>query len=377
LCGKPVRGGPPAADLEEERSRGAAACPRLSPGRLLRAPLIHGGTPAYLLLLMTPLAKPALDSRGVRDVPQATVVVPTRNRSDSVVRAVSALLAGDPPDVEIVIVDQSVDDSTRAALAEFRARSNVRYLKTGGIGSAMARNIGVGQARAEIVGLTDDDCEARADWIRELVAGFAVDDRMAVVFGSVAAAAHDGDAGFVPAHMGRAEFLACRPSELPKVDGMAACMGLRRSAWNALGGFDTALGSGTSLRSGAEGDLALRALRAGYFVYANPRLEVLHHGFRTWEEGRPLIHSYFYGTGAMLAKPVHRGQLFAAPLLGRLAWRWAFGRSPVAAGLGSRPQRWFRLGAFLRGFAAGILTPIDRASGHYRPRRQSTDGGRG
>jgi hypothetical protein len=145
-------------------------------------------------------------------------------------------------------------------------------------------------------------------------------------------------------------------------------MGVRRSAWQALGGFDTALGSGAPLRSAAEGDLALRALGAGWFVYGNPRLGVLQHGIRTLEEGRELISSYLYGTGAMLAKPLKLGQMSVCPLLARLAGRWAFGRSPVAASLGSRSQRWFRLGAFLRGFTAGILTPIDRASGHYTPR---------
>lgn len=307
--------------------------------------------------------------------PQATIVVPTRNRSERVVRAVQAVLAADRDDVEIVIVDQSDDDSTRAALAEFRGRSNFRYVRTNGMGSAMARNIGIGHARAEVVGLTDDDCEVSADWIPELVAAFAVDGRIAVVFGAVAPAAHESDAGFIPAHVGRVQFLARRPSQMHRVDGMAACMGVRRSAWQAIGGFDTALGSGAPLRSAAEGDLALRALGAGYFVYSNPRLEVLHHGFRTWEEGRELISSYWYGTGAMLAKPVKRGRLSVCPLLARLALRWAFGRSPVAASLGSRPQTWFRLWAFLRGFAAGVLTPIDPAFGHYAPRREATEAG--
>lgn len=296
-------------------------------------------------------------------------MLPTRNRSNYAARAVRAMLASDREDVEIVIVDQSDDDSTSAALAEFRGRANVRYMRSDRIGSAVARNVGVGQARTEIIGLTDDDCEVPADWIPELVAGFDADARIAVMFGSVAAAAHDSDAGFIPAHERRVQSLARSPRQMHMVDGMAACMGVRRSAWHALGGFDTALGSGAPLRSAAEGDLALRALRAGYFVCSNPRLEVLHHGFRTWEEGRGLIHSYWYGTGAMLAKPVKSGKLFIGPHLGRLAWRWALGTSPAAASLGSRPQRLFRLGAFLRGFAAGILTPLDHASGHYTPRR--------
>jgi glycosyltransferase involved in cell wall biosynthesis len=315
------------------------------------------------------LEKPALEEpKRDASTPLVTIVVPTRDRSEHLLRAVCALLAADRDDVEIVVVDQSTDDSTSAALTELDGRANFLYVKSPGTGSALARNLGISKARAEIVGLTDDDCEVSPDWMDELVASFEADDRIAVVFGSVDAAAHDPDAGFIPAHGGSNESLARNLREMHRVDGMAACMGVRRSAWQALGGFDTALGSGARLRSAAEGDLALRALGEGWFVASNPRLAAVHHGFRTWEQGRELIFSYWYGTGAMLAKPLKRGQVAVCPLLARLAWRWAFGRSPVAASLGSRPHRLFRLGAFARGFAAGALTPIDRASGHYAPR---------
>jgi hypothetical protein len=121
------------------------------------------------------------------------------------------------------------------------------------------------------------------------------------------------------------------------------------------------------LQSAAEGDFAARALRRGYFVYETPHLQVVHHGFRSWEDGRALIRRYWYGAGAMLAKPVKCGEWPAWRLLPRLAWRWAFGSSSVAASLGSQPHRWLRLAAFLSGFQAGILTPVDRGSGHYAP----------
>ena len=304
------------------------------------------------------------------DVPQATVVVPTRNRADRVAAAVRALLASDLDSFEIVVVDQSEDDATLRALADVRARCDVRYMRIAGSGSANARNVGIAEARAETIGLTDDDCEAPANWVRELIAAFAIDSRIGVVFGDVVPAPHDRAAGFIPAHIRQEKSVARSLWEKHRVDGMAACMGVRRSVWQSLGGFDTMLGSGAPLRSAAEGDLALRALAAGHWVAGIPSLHVLHRGFREWEEGRELIQSYWYGTGAMLAKPVKLGRLSICPLLARLSLRWGFGRSPVAASLGSRPHRWLRLAAFLRGFFAGILTPIDRLSGHYAPPRE-------
>jgi GT2 family glycosyltransferase len=308
-------------------------------------------------------------------VPQASIVIPTRNRAQLVVTAVRAILASDTDDFEIVVVDQSEDEASRVALAELRAGARLRYVRVAGTGSATARNVGIGMARAEIIGLTDDDCEVPADWIGELIAAFEVDSRIGVVFGSVIPAPHDSTAGFIPGHIRNEELVARGVRTVHTVDGMAACMGLRRSVWQSLGGFDTMLGSGAPLRSAAEGDFALRALGAGFFVSSIPGLHVLHHGFRRWEEGRRLIHSYWYGSGAMLAKPLKRGQLATWPLLARLSSRWAFGRSPVAASLGTRPHRRLRLAAFLQGFCAGIVTPINGASGHYRARRERTSAG--
>lgn len=302
--------------------------------------------------------------------PQASIVIPTRDRAGRVVTAVEALLAeGRNGDIEIIVVDQSRDDATRRAVEGLVGNGATRYVRDPGRGSASARNVGIASASAEIVGLTDDDCEPRPGWVRELTEAFAADTGVAVVFGNVVPAEHDAAAGFIPGHI-RSEVLVARSvSDKPRIDGMAACMGVRRSAWEALGGFDTMLGSGAPLRSAAEGDLALRALAAGQSVASAPALEVVHHGFRTWEEGRQLVSSYWYGTGAMLAKAVKRRQPAVLPLLARLSWRWAFGRSPVAASLGTRPHRWLRLAAFLRGFGAGLATPVDSLSGRYRPPR--------
>jgi glycosyltransferase involved in cell wall biosynthesis len=300
-------------------------------------------------------------------MPEASIVIPTRDRADRVGAAVRAVLASDTNGFEIVVVDQSAGDDTRQALAELEHEQRLRYLSVPGSGSAAARNIGIGAASGEIIGLTDDDCEVSPDWVRELTAAFA-DERVGVVFGNVIPAPHDGAAGFIPAHVREQPVVARSVNEVSRVDGMAACMGLRKSVWESLGGFDPMLGSGAPLRSGAEGDLALRALANGYFVSSAPRVHVLHHGFRTWEDGRRLIHSYWFGSGATLAKPLKRGELAILPVLARLSRRWAVGRSPVAASLGSRPYRWFRLAAFLRGFGTGMRTSIDGDHGHYRSR---------
>jgi glycosyltransferase involved in cell wall biosynthesis len=300
------------------------------------------------------------------------VVIPTRNRPDRIPSAVGSVLENDPGPFEVIVVDQSDDESTRTALESFRARAQLRYLKTPPRGSANARNLGISQARGNVIALTDDDCVVPGNWVSELNRAFEADSRVAVVFGNVLAAPHDSAAGFIPAYLRRDAATARTANESHRVDGMSACMALRPSAWQALGGFDEMLGAGAPLRSAAEGDFGLRALEAGYALRHSPQWTVVHHGFRRWPDGRALIHDYWYGTGAVVAKPLKSGDWSAWRFASHLAWRWAFGRSPVAASLGVSAHRWLRLTAFLKGLAAGALTPVDRATGHYTP-----DGDRG
>lgn len=143
-------------------------------------------------------------------------------------------------------------------------------------------------------------------------------------------------------------------------------MALRKSVWRKLGGFDEMLGIGAPLGSAEDTDLTIRALLDGAFVYETPEAAVIHHGFFSWDRQRPLIQRNWYGTGAAFAKSLKHGQLAVLPALTRLGGRWVCGRlSPVAASLG-QPARWSILAAFVRGFAAGALAPLDRRSGHYR-----------
>jgi hypothetical protein len=119
------------------------------------------------------------------------------------------------------------------------------------------------------------------------------------------------------------------------------------------------------LMSAEETDLTIRTLLAGFFVYETPRVTIVHNGFRPWRESGTLVQRNWYGTGAVFAKNLKSGHWSVVPLLVRLAWRWAFGRSRVASSLGPRSHRLLRLTAFVRGFAAGVGMPLDRTTGHF------------
>jgi glycosyltransferase involved in cell wall biosynthesis len=105
----------------------------------------------------------------VREPLAFTVVVPTRNRPQSLGRCLTAVERQDAPGpFEIVVVDDgSADDRAVASVVASHARA--RYVQQEPSGSVSARNRGVREARAPVVLLLDDDCEPRPDWARLLL----------------------------------------------------------------------------------------------------------------------------------------------------------------------------------------------------------------
>jgi GT2 family glycosyltransferase len=304
--------------------------------------------------------------------PLVSVVVATRNRGDSIIRTVRSILANDFDDFDITVIDQSDTPSTEISLKPYLLLPRLHYLPLKTTGLAAARNAGITKTKGELIAITDDDCEVSPDWLRKLVTAFRTDARIGIVFGNVLSGAHDSAAGFIPAYIRNKPFLARGLHEKHEVDGMGACMGVRRDVWRVLGGFDELLGVGAPLRANSEGDLTIRALQNGYFVYEQPAIQVIHHGFRSWPEGLLLIQRYWYGTGAMYAKHFKIAPLDTTPLLFSLAWRWAFGSSRVASSLGARTHKVLRLCSFTQGFTKGLATLVDRRANMYAPgkRRQ-------
>jgi glycosyltransferase involved in cell wall biosynthesis len=93
------------------------------------------------------------------DKPHVSVVIPTRGRPELVTRAVRSALAQTVRDIEVIVVVDGPDETTRKALeADPDPRVRVIELPERG-GAPAARNHGVEQARAEWTALLDDDDE--------------------------------------------------------------------------------------------------------------------------------------------------------------------------------------------------------------------------
>ncbi|MDX1389152.1 MAG: glycosyltransferase family 2 protein, partial [Acidobacteriota bacterium] len=84
-----------------------------------------------------------------------SVVIPTYNRRDRVVRAVDSALAQCGAGDEIIVVDDGSTDRTREALERYGHR--VRYIDTPNRGAGRARNIGIAEAKNPLVAFLDSD----------------------------------------------------------------------------------------------------------------------------------------------------------------------------------------------------------------------------
>jgi len=134
--------------------------------------------------------------------PQVSLVVLTQRRPAQLACALASALAqsglGGTP-YELVVVDNDARPSAQALVARLvarlaaKAKVPVRYLHEPRAGVANARNAATAATRAPLIAFLDDDEEAPACWLAELLAVQAAHDAD-VVFGPVRGRAPDGSA---------------------------------------------------------------------------------------------------------------------------------------------------------------------------------------
>ena len=101
--------------------------------------------------------------------PRATVVVPTFERKDTLLRTLEALRVQDCPaeSWEAVVVDDGSRDGTPAAVEAWIERSGaaVRYVRQENRGAAAARNRGAAEAAGEHLLFIDNDIRVPRDFV--------------------------------------------------------------------------------------------------------------------------------------------------------------------------------------------------------------------
>jgi glycosyltransferase involved in cell wall biosynthesis len=295
--------------------------------------------------------------------PDLSIIICTRDRGASLLPTVESVLADAPADgsAEVLVIDQGQSDAVEQALALLLLEdSRLRYHRDHPMGLSAARNAGLRLARGLLIAFTDDDCSVEPGWVAALTAAFAAHPEAGVIFGHVACAEHDPTQGYLPGFQAREGLLTRRRMFAGAGHwGMGANMALRRSTSARVGPFDELLGAGAPLKSAEDVDYVLRATRRGIGVYHCAAARVVHYGFRPWSSASSLMKGAGLGIGAMYAKQVRAGHLFAALLLlSELGGRaWDVLRNALR---GQRPLGANTLLYELKGFWRGLWLPLDR-----------------
>lgn len=280
------------------------------------------------------------------------MVVPTRNRGERILPTIRSILANNFEPFELLVVDQSEEPGV-AELKDPR----LKVLSRPGQGISRAKNIALASARYSAAVFTDDDCIVPKDWLT--TAASSLRGSADLVFGNVHPGPHDPNRQFVLHYVKSVAGEAGSLIEKHRVQGLGACMAVRRDVWEALGGFDEMLGLAAPFGSGEEVDLTLRALLKGFKVAHRPEFAVTHHGPREIGEQAALVVDYLYGTGAVYGKLLKRGYLSILPHLAILGVQFALGRSGVS--FGPRPRRYERWKGFMGGLWAGVTQGVSGA----------------
>jgi len=203
-----------------------------------------------------------------REPPSFDLVVATVGRTVELARLLDSLETQRYRQLRAIVVDQNADERVSGILA---GRGLALLHLRSPLGLARARNVGLREVTADVVGFPDDDCSYPPGLLDGLAERFAGDPEL------------DGLTGRAEDERGRSSASWKADAALLTADNLwnranAATMFLRRELVGRLGDFDErlGLGSGTPWSSGEETDYLVRAVAAQARIAYDPTLIVLH-----------------------------------------------------------------------------------------------------
>lgn len=194
----------------------------------------------------------------VRSAPQVVVIVPAYGLAHLLGEALASLQAQHFQDWEAVIVDDGAPDDVVGAFAPFADDKRFHLLQTDNGGLATARNRAIAASSAPFIALLDGDDLYEPDYLERMLAAIQADNGLGFVSCD---AMMFGDRRFAGRRYSDCYAMA-GPITLERVlsrdVAVLVASIIRRSAYDAVGGFDGAL------RSAEDLDLWIRLLSTGW-----------------------------------------------------------------------------------------------------------------
>ena len=225
-----------------------------------------------------------------------SLIVATLGRSREIGELLESLLAQDRDDLEVIIVDQNADDRVAPVLQPYAARLPITHLRSAIRNANHARNLGLRQARGEIVTFPDDDCLYPPGVLTRVDAGFHAAPSLGVLTGPAASPEGGLGSGRWREKSGAIDLGNVWTSVIE------FNLFLPRQLMLALGGFDEKLGPGTRWGSAEGNDLVCRAMARGAIAQYDSALRIMHPDKRLTEVAVSRAASYGRGLGFVLRR---------------------------------------------------------------------------
>jgi glycosyltransferase involved in cell wall biosynthesis len=88
--------------------------------------------------------------------PLVSCIIPTKDRPHLISRAITSVLKQSYSKIEVIVIDDSTNSNTKQVISQFGAK--VIYIKNGqSKGAPYSRNIGLAEAKGDIISFLDDD----------------------------------------------------------------------------------------------------------------------------------------------------------------------------------------------------------------------------
>jgi len=293
-----------------------------------------------------------------RKSPSLSVLICTRNRAKKLKRAIASVLANSFTDFELIVVDQSTDESSSRAMATFKD-DRIRYFPTATVGTSISRNIAIRASRAEKVVFTDDDCVCDKEWLAAIRAEFAAEPTALGVYGRVVPFGKAGatvwnclnelDGMICPAINQSTERLVLESPAIPHLTlGGGNNMSFRKEAFRKAGLFIESLGPGSAIGTGEDSEFSYRLLWRRCKLVYSPTPLVWHDNWLDRTQFSRMMKVAVRVQAAVFLSYALRFDRLAFMHLLRTAWyvarnKYAIGSAPVglayfATGLAMGPK---------------------------------------
>jgi len=191
-----------------------------------------------------------------------SIIIPIKNRVNYLPDLIQNLSNLNYPEYEIIIVDDCSTDNTKDLLNQYPVRI---ILLEKSVGSAKARNIGIKEAKNDIIALTDSDCFVSRNWLKDLVPFLNIYD----VVGGKVIFCDDIENKLNPSITNETVINKDSPVNFLNT----SCMVFKKDLWNHTSGF---------LNYRLEDvEFSWRLLKKGYKLFYVSKGLVIHHGTRT------------------------------------------------------------------------------------------------